>query len=207
MAGLVHVVCASLIADLDAEAVESARSLALDLVEAPSALAVIVGESPTHLLVATWLESRDTLEAFAASSPHMAFIMRGVARVTSGMWSAAAETEAEPPSQLAVHGTGPTHTLFVFGLRASEGPQLYEWEVRALLDGLSGLPGVTAAGPTFEERDRFRAAGAAVIPPLERETFVEALAAQVAGWGGAADALEQASAPVVGVRVRAQPSA
>src|SRR5688572_22174683 len=113
MAGLVHVVCASLLPDLEAEALENARTLALDLVEAPSAVAVVVGESPTHLLVATWLESRDALEAFAASPAHMAFIMRGVARVTSGMWSAAAETEAPPPAEAAI--PGPDSTLFVFG--------------------------------------------------------------------------------------------
>ena len=207
MAGLVHVVCASLLTDLEGEALESARSLALGLADAPSTMAVVVAESPTHLLVATWLDSRDALEAFAASPAHMAFIMRGVARVTSGMWSAAAETEAPPPTEFGVPRENATQTLFVFGLRAFEGPQLFEWEVRALLEGITALPGVSAAGPTFEEQDRFRAAGAVVIPALEHEAFTAALAATAAGWGAAAGALEHASAPVVGVRLSGQPGA
>jgi hypothetical protein len=207
MAGLVHVVCASLLPNLEMKALENARTLALDLIEASSAVAVVVAESPTHLLVATWLESRDALEAFAASPAHMAFIMRGIARVTSGMWSAAAETEAPTPAELAVPGSGSPQTLYVFGLRASEGPQLYEWEVRALLDSITALPGAAAAGPTFEERDRFRAAGAVVVPTESRGAFTEALAATAAGWGDAARAIEQAAAPVVGMRLSARPSA
>ena len=206
MPGLVHVVCASLLSNLEAGALEAARTLALDLADAPATEAVVVGESPHHLLVATWLESRDALEAFAASPTHMAFIMRGVARVTSGMWSAAAETTAPPPESSAP-GTDSAQTLFVFGLRAAEGPQLYEWEVRGLLDGITALPGVAAAGPTFEERDRFRAAGAVVVPALEYDAFTRTLAATAAGWGGAARALEQASAPVVGMRLSARPGA
>jgi hypothetical protein len=207
MAGLVHVVCAGLLPDLEAGALVTARSLALDLVEAPPAVAVVVGESPTHLLVATWLESRDALEAFAASPAHMAFIMRGVARVTSGMWSAAAETAAPPPLEAALAEADAAQTMFVFGLRASEGPQLYEWEVRALLDGVAGLPGIAAVGPTFEERDRFRAAGVVVIQANRLDAFNEALATTAAGWGGAARALEHATAPVGGMRQSARPSA
>jgi hypothetical protein len=197
MSGLVHVVCAALRTDLEGGAVEAARGFALELAEAPSALATVVGQSPTHLLVATWLESRDALEAFAASPAHMAFIMRGVARVTSGMWSAAAEIETAPPLE------ADAGALFVFGLRGTaDGPQLYDWEVRALLDGFAALPGTTAAGPTFEERDRFRAAGAVVIPAALEQGFGEAFAAAEAGWGAAAPALETALAPVVGVARR-----
>lgn len=191
MAGLVHVVCAALRPGLEGGAIEEARRLALALIEAPSARAVVVAESSEHLLVATWLESRDALEAFAASPAHMAFIMRGVARVTSGMWSAAAETDAPPPTE------AEAQTLFVFGLRgASEGPQLYDWEVRALLDGIAALPGSAAAGPTFEERDRFRAAGVLVIPAGGEQAFSDALAAAETRWGAGAQALERALAPV-----------
>lgn len=170
-AGLLHVVCASLRADLDGGAREGARALARELVAAPGARTVIVGESATHLLVATWLSGRDALEGFAASPQHMAFIMRGVAAVTSGMWSAAVESGAAPPRE------GDLEALGVFGLRASaEGAQLYEWQVRALIDELERLPAAVAAGPTFEERDRFRAAGAFAIPAGGRVAFETALA-------------------------------
>jgi hypothetical protein len=193
-AGLVHVVCAGLRGDVDAGAIEAARALAIEMVDAPSAVAVAVGESTTHLLVATWLESRNGLEAFAASPAHMAFIMRGVARVTSGMWSAAAEIDAPAP----VAPKTPC-ALFVFGVRAhTDGPQLYEWEVRALLDGIAALPGTAAAGPTFEERDRFRAAGAVVIDEDRQQAFVDALGTAGASWGDARGAIEWAVAPVTG---------
>jgi hypothetical protein len=194
MARLVHVVCAALRPGVEPEAVEAASTLALGLIEAPSTAAVVVAVSSEHLLVATWLEARDALEGFAASPAHMAFIMRGVARVTSGMWSAAAELDidAAPPDE-----AGLGATLFVLGLRgASDGPQLYEWEVRALLDGVAALPGLSAAGPTFEERDRFRAAGAVLVTVGERDAFEAARAASDASTGRA---LEWVSAPVSGL--------
>ncbi|MFN8638819.1 MAG: hypothetical protein U0360_05030 [Dehalococcoidia bacterium] len=158
---------------------------------APGARTVIVGESATHLLVATWLAGRDALEGFAASPQHMAFIMRGVATVTSGMWSAAVETSAAPPPN------GDLEALGVFGLRAAAaGAQLYEWQVRQLIEELERLPASVAAGPTFEERDRFRAAGAFAIPAGRGAAFESALtgldAARVLG-----EAFVTAVAPVV----------
>jgi hypothetical protein len=189
--GLLHVVCASLRPDIDGAVRESARALARGLVAAPGARSVIVGESATHLLVATWLAGRDALEGFAASAPHMAFIMRGVAAVTSGMWSAAVETNAAPPEDGDLEGLG------VFGLRAAAaGAQLYEWQVRALIDELERLPAAVAAGPTFEERDRFRAAGAFAVPAGGRATFDEALAGLDAARA-LGEAFVTAVAPVV----------
>ncbi|MCC6238511.1 MAG: hypothetical protein IT299_13195 [Dehalococcoidia bacterium] len=167
MSGLLHVICAGVRPDATEAQRAATRALAEGLGAAPGVRGVLVAESATHLLVATWLGGRDSLEAFAASPPHMAFIMRGVAAVTSGMWSAAVETESDPPSEAA--------RLLVFGLRSSEGAPLYEWQVRALLDELATLPGACAGGPTFEERDRFRAAGCIAIP-ADAEGFEAALA-------------------------------
>ena len=197
MNGLLHVICAGVRPDATAEQRAAARALAGALGDAPGVRGVIVAESATDLLVATWLEGRDHLEAFAASQQHMAFIMRGVAPVTSGMWSAAVETDGNPPSNAA--------RLLVFGLRSIEGAPVYEWQVRALLDELATLPGACAAGPTFEERDRFRAAGCIGIPAAMDQDgghggFTSSLAglATVRGLG---EAFVSGLAPVVASRV------
>lgn len=199
MAGLVHVVSARLRPDVDDATMEAARVLGLGLIEATSTVAVAVAASRTDLLVATWLDSRDALEAFAASPAHMAFIMRGVARVTSGMWSAAAELDIDAAPPLSSDTADVPSTLFVLGLRgAADGPQLYEWEVRAILDSVATLPGAAAAGATFEERDHFRAAGAVLVRDAELTAFVAARAAAAEGWGDATAAIEWAGAPLVG---------
>ncbi len=186
---VLHLVCAGLRADADAERRAATRDLALGLAAAPATRAVLVAESATHLLVTTWLDGRAALESFAASPQHMAFILRGVAAVTSGMWSAAVETEAAPTLE--------AEALWVFGLRAAaEGAQLYEWQVRALLAEFERLPGVAAAGLTFEERDRFRAAGAIAVPAGGTAAFEDARA----GLGAIAalgESLVMAFAPVV----------
>ncbi len=189
---VLHVVCASVRADASREQRANAVDLARGLAAAPGARGVVVAESTAHLLVATWLDGAG-LEAFAASAQHMAFIMRGVATVTSGMWSAAVETDT-PPS---ITGGAP-EALFVFGLRAvADGAQLYEWQVQALLEEVRGLPGDVAAGPTFEERDRFRAAGAVVIPFGGTPAFDAALAGAGPHWRTSTPALVTALAPIV----------
>ena len=88
----------------------------------------------------------------------------------------------------------------MFGLRASaEGLQLYEWQVRALLEELGRLPGALAAGLTFEERDRFRAAGVLAIPAGGTAAF-EAARRDPGSPGGVPDeALVMAFAPVVAI--------
>lgn len=196
MNGLLHVICAGMRPDASADQRAAARALAEGLSEAPAVRGVVVAESATHLLVATWLEGRDRLEAFAASQPHMAFIMRGVALVTSGMWSAAVETDSDPPSDAA--------RLLVFGLRQVEGAPLYEWQVRSLIEELGALPGTCAAGPTFEERDRFRAAGCIAIPAaIEEGVGLDEFEAALAGLQSVrslGEAFVSALAPVVASR-------
>jgi hypothetical protein len=186
---VLHVVCASLREGLEKDEVAEACALASGLRAAEGAEAVVVARSPRELLVATWLVPGAGLEAFAASEAHMAFIMRGVASVTSGMWSAAVETVAEPPS-------GKVEALWVFGLRAAD--ELYEWQVRAFLDEVAALPGRAASGVTFEERDRFRGAGVVCLAPGERAAFEAGLEALLRREEEMAGSLESAFASVVG---------
>jgi len=159
---------------------------------------VVVGHSETQLLVATWLPDRTSMERFASSAPHMAFIMRGVASVTNGMWSAAAEIEESAPVGASMASMA---SMLVFGVHG--GDEVYEWQVRRVLDGLRDLraePGVVVAcGSTVEERDRFRAAGV-VLATAEAHSRVDAaLSAESARWAEDGLAVEVASAGVVGL--------
>ncbi|MEZ4503761.1 MAG: hypothetical protein R3C39_14150 [Dehalococcoidia bacterium] len=198
MSGVVHVVAARLRADLEGAAVERAVELARGLGEADDARAVVVGRSETQLLVATWLPDRASMERFASSVPHMAFIMRGVASVTNGMWSAAAEIEE---SALEAASMASPASMWVFGVHG--GDEVYEWQVRRVLDGLRDLRAeagvVVACGSTFEERDRFRAAGVVLATAEAHPRVDAALSVESARWAEDALAVEVASAGVAGL--------
>ena len=161
-----HLVAAQLRPDATdaaiAHAVERARALA----DAPGVLTVLLGLSEAQLVVATWLDDRGALDAFAASQSHMAFVMQGLAPAIREMWSAAVETTTAPPT------TTPA-ALWLFAVPAAEG--VYEWQVRDLLQDVSALPGELAAGATFEERERFRAAGVLLLAADEAPSTLEAL--------------------------------
>jgi hypothetical protein len=180
MTGVVHLICASLRTDASPEAVAHAVSLAHALRDASGVQHVIVGRSPEALATVTWLADRDGLEPFAASPVHMAFIMRGLAPCVSGMWSAAVESDAPAPDDAGA--------LWVFGLRDAE--TLFEWQVRDLLQSVGSLPGAAAAGPTIEERERYRAGGAVAVPASEIAVFEAALAAARRQWSELASALD-----------------
>lgn len=190
MPGLLHVVCARLRPDIDAAVLEQATALACGLRDAEGARASMVARSAEELLTATWLDGREALEPFAASEAHMAFIMRGVAQVTNGVWSAAVEVDAPPPEE--------AHALWLFALRG--GDDVYEWQVQDLLQQIEALPGTAAAGPTFEERDRFRAAGAIAVRAQDTRRFEDAVELMLAEWRERELPLECASAPVVARR-------
>ena len=187
MPHLLHIVAAGLRSAVDGGAIMRAVDLAHGLHDAEGAQSVHVGRSDTHLVVATWLEGRAQLEPFAASAPHMAFVMRGLAAVTDGMWSAAVETDAAPPPA--------ADALWAFALRGSDG--VYEWQVQDLLAGIERLPGIAACGPTFEERDRYRAAGVVSLAAAETAAFENALAEARETWAELAASLETALAPSV----------
>lgn len=183
----VHIVAASLRESVDPDALAHALTLAYDLEHAPGVARVVVARSDRDLLVATWLRGRADLEAFAESAAHMAFVMRGLAPVIRAMWSAAVETDAEPP-------TAAGDVLWVFALPEREG--VYEWQIRRLLDDLASVPGDVAAGPTIEERERFRAGGV-VLTGGPAAALLDAVDARRAAWGELVGSFEEAHAPVV----------
>lgn len=198
MSGVVHAVAARLREDLESGAVERAVELARGLAGADDALTVVVGRSETQLLIATWLPDRASMERFASSAAHMAFIMRGVASVTVGMWSAAAETGGR---SLAAGGD----SMWVFGVHG--GDEVYEWQVRRVLEDVGRLEVagevMVACGSTFEERDRFRAAGVVIATDTAAAGVEATLQLEGARWAASGLAVEIASAPVVSLERRA----
>ncbi len=190
MPALLHLIVASLRERTDPQAMARAIELAGSLADAVGVRTVAVGRSDDHLLVATWLTDRAALEPFAASAPHMEFAMRGVAPVTARMWSAAVETEAPAESAVA-----DARTLWGFALPARD--DIYDWQVRQLLAEVDALPGYAAAGPTVEERERFRAAGTVLLSPEQLPVFEEALADARARWAEIAGSLEEVLVPML----------
>lgn len=169
--------------DAAPEAVQQALVYAQELATAQGVRVACYGRSETQLVVAVWLDDGQALEPFAASGQHMNFIMRGLASVIRGMWSASVATGISPPP-------GEPFALWLFAVPEFEG--VFEWEVRKLLEDVEALPGIAWVGPTVEERERYRAGGAVLLTEAELDRFEEALATARAGWGGLAERLEQA---------------
>lgn len=188
---LLHLVVATLRGDLGGAERERLTALAAALREADGARGALVARSRRELIAATWLGAPGDLEAFASSPPHLRFVLEGVARAATGMWSAAASVRGGAPPAA---GGG---ALWAFGLPAE--PPVFEWQVRDLLAAVEALPGEAAAGPTAEERERLRAAGVVRVPAGERDAFRRALDEARSAWGGLADRLTEASAPLVAV--------
>lgn len=186
MTAVVHVISAALRPDAGADVVDAALGHARALEGAPGARRVLLARSAPAvgdatstgaILVATWLDDRAALEPFAASPEHMAFVMRGLAPCIAGMWSAAIETDTPPPTAEEVRDFA---SLWVFGIRASD--HVFEWQVRDVVRSLDALPALVAAGPTFEERDRYRAGGVACIAAGRVDAFRDALRAARDSW-------------------------
>lgn len=167
MPGLLHIVTATLRADAPAAALADAEARARALASAPGVERVLLGRTAERLVVASWLSSREHLEAFAASPEHMAFVMRGLAPVIAGMWSAAVEADSTPSS--------PAEHMWAFAI--PERPGVYEWQVREFLEALRAGSGRASAGDTVEERERFRAAGVVTLAESEAREFESQLPA------------------------------
>ena len=185
---IVHVVCATLRPDAADEAVTHALARAGALEGAPGARRSFAGRNAEQIVAVTWLDGRDALEPFAASPAHMAFVMRGLAPCIRGMWSAAVECDIDPPEAVA--------SLWVFALQSAE--TLFEWQVRDLLEVVATLPGTAAAGPTVEERERYRAGGAVCLAAGDEHAFGAALAEARLAWGDIAAAIVEARVDVGG---------
>ena len=167
--------------------------LARGLQSAEGARTVQAGRSEGRLVVATWLEGLASMEPFAASAPHMEFVMRGLAPVAARMWSAAVQIATTAPDEPPPGGAD-VAAMWAFALPAQEA--VFEWQVRQLLDDISALPGDAAAGPTVEERKQFRAAGLVLLTAAQLTSFERELAAARTRWAADAGALEEALVPV-----------
>lgn len=187
---LLHVVVGSLPADVDEdERLGAALDLGGALAGAPGVRASLLGRSTEHVVAACWLDDPAALEPFAESEPHMAFVMRGLAPLVSGMWSASVATDAPP---IALGGVAA-----LWALAIPEQAGVYEWEVRRLLDSIAALPGLAATGPTVEERERFRAGGVVALRRDEVTPFEQELEAARAVWPAFAVELHEALVPVI----------
>jgi len=190
---VLHLIVAALRSDADPAAVGQAEALATDLHTVPGVTGVVSARSSEVLLVAAMLDGRDRLEGFAASPQHMAFVMRGVAVITSSMWSASLATEAEP-SALTVAAASATRAWIV---ALADNDSLFEWQARTFLDDLAALPGIAIGGVTVEEREQFRAGGLVLLDTATLPAFEAALAGARARWADLTPLLREASAPIV----------
>lgn len=171
-----------------------ALELGAALARAPGVRAALLGSSERHIVSACWLDDRAALEPFAASPRHMAFVVRGLAPLVAGMWSASIETAAPHPAADAVA---------MWAMAIPERAGIFEWQVRDLLAALEALPGDAASGPTVEERDRFRAGGLVVLRAGERSRFEAALRDARGAWPPFASDAEEALVGLVGAAGRA----
>lgn len=169
----VHLVVAALRPDAPPELVRGALERASALAEAPGALAVRAAHSDEQLIIATWLRSGATLEAFAASRQHMTFVMQGLAPVLRSMWSVAIASGEPPP---------PAAGGLLWACALPVDAPLFEPQVRELLAALAQLGGPAATGPTVEERERFRAGAVVWVPAAAAASFDAAVAGVLAAW-------------------------
>jgi hypothetical protein len=169
---VVHVIAAHVRLDADTGALEDAARAAQGLSTAPGVEAAVVGRSPKHLIAAVWLPDAASLEPFAASEPHMTFVMRGLAPVIVGMWSASITSDRPAPAAQPA-------ALWAFSISEAEG--IFEWQVQRALDTIGGLPGEAWLGPTIEERERVRAGGVALLSSEEVDAFRSRADALVGG--------------------------
>ena len=141
-----------------------------------------------------WIDRRDRIEGFAASPEHMRFVIEGVANATSGMWSASIALEGGAPPPAA----GEARALWAFALPAD--PPAFEWEARELLSAVAALADASTAvhaGPTVEERERFRAGGVVLASPADADALSRRVEAARGGWGALGERLVSVAVPVV----------
>lgn len=163
---VVHTLAARLRPEADRALLEGATSAAQELRSAPGVVATRVGCSDSHLVAAAWLPDPGALEPFAASPPHMNFVMRGLAPLIEGMWSISVDTDRDAPAAGAAS---------ICALALPEAPGIFEWQVRRQLEAIDALPGIAWLGPTVEERERYRAGGVVLLDSAAAESFADQL--------------------------------
>ncbi|MDA0352367.1 MAG: hypothetical protein O3A10_09175 [Chloroflexi bacterium] len=160
---IVHTIAARWRPEADPSAIDRAMAAARDLAGAPGVEATHAGCSASHLVAAVWLPEASALEPFAASALHMTFVMRGLAPVVAGMWSVSISTDEAAPALV-----DPV-AIWAFAVPEAEG--VFEWQIRRQLEAVRALPGQAWAGPTVEERERYRAGGVVLLGPDELDSF------------------------------------
>lgn len=192
--GLLHLVVGAPRPDAGEADRERALRLARGLAAAEGAMACVAGRGEEAIAAAVWLGDRERLEAFASAPEHMRFVIEGMGRASGGMWSAsiALAPDAPPPPAAA------PRALWAFALPAD--PPAFEWEARELLgrvETLAAAEGLDAwAGPTVEERERFRAGGLVLAARGDAAALARRAEAARASWGPLAARLVTAAAPV-----------
>tara|TARA_Y100000588_G_scaffold393835_1_gene511460 strand:- start:478 stop:1026 length:549 start_codon:yes stop_codon:yes gene_type:complete len=159
---VVHIITATLRSDSDQQELEHAWDAASTLADSQEVTACHVGRSPNHLVTAVWLSNQGSLEIFAASEPHMKFVMERLAHIIEGMWSVSISVEREPP-----HST--PDALWAFAIPEIDG--VFEWQIERQIDAVNNLPGESWAGRTIEEREQYRAGGVILLSGSEIDDF------------------------------------
>lgn len=164
--------------------------LANELRSAEGSRTTLIGHSSNEIITATWLNSPEDLEVFAAAPAHLRFILEGIGRTSIEMWSASLHLPASEPITEATVGA-----IWAFALPSN--PPAFEWEVRELLTKIDTLPGKVAAGQTSEERASIRAGGIVCIPQNDCSNFEMELNTACSDWGVLATRIKYACAPIV----------
>lgn len=159
---VVHIITTTLQPDTDQQAIDRAWDAASTLADSQEVIACHVGRSPRHLVTVVWLSNQDRIETFAASEPHMNFVMRGLAPIIESMWSVSVTVEREPP-----HST--PEALWVFAIPDID--DVFEWQIERQINAVNDLPGESWAGRTIEERERYRAGGVILLNEGEVDAF------------------------------------
>ncbi len=191
-----HVLLVRLKPDLApaARATLLAEAAALAGIEGVAQAGLVEGSDPgsTHsLALVAFLRDRAALEEFGTHPAHVRFLRRALAPALESMASADISVDRPPPDDYAAA------CCFCVAFE----PQVYDWQVRAYLEQVRsclGPGGLLCAGPSLDDRQEFRAAGAAFWPGAEGLPA----AALLSGPGGPPT---QARAVVAGPAQRLEP--
>lgn len=162
---ILHLLLVRLKPDLPAAAREvlTTEAAALAGIEGVAQASLVEGSGPgsTHSLAfLVFLSDRAALEEFGTHPAHVRFLRRTLAPALESMASADVSVDQPPPDDY----------VAAYCFCVAFQPQVYDWQVRAYLEQIRsslGQAGLLCAGPSFDDRQEFRAAGVAFWPPPE----------------------------------------